>query len=146
FQTVIMDLTGMDLANASLLDEGTAAAEAMAMLFSVKGREKKEANKFFVDEKIFPQTIEVLKTRAAPVGIELLIAPLSKLNLEDPGLFGIMLQYPNGDGEVLDHRELLIKAKEHQVLTAFAADLLSLTLLTPPGEMGADVVVGTSQR
>src|SRR5690554_1196292 len=88
FQTVIMDLTGMDLANASLLDEGTAAAEAMAMLFSVKGREKKEANKFFVDEKIFPQTIEVLKTRAAPVGIELLIAPLSKLNLEDPGLFG----------------------------------------------------------
>src|SRR5690606_804266 len=126
--------------------EGTAAAEAMAMLHAVKGKEKKEANKFFVDEKVFPQTIEVLKTRSAPMGIDLVVAPLSELDIQDADLYGIMLQYPNADGEVIDHKELLSGAKQHQVLTAFAADLLSLTLLLPPGEMGADVVVGTSQR
>ena len=146
FQTVVSDLTGMELANASLLDEGTAAAEAMAMLHAAKPKEKKEANRFFVDEKVFPQTLDVLKTRSIPVGIELIVAPLAELDLTDPSLYGILLQYPNADGEVVDHRHLVASAKEHQVFTAFAADLLSLTLLTPPGEMGADVVVGTSQR
>src|SRR5690606_37055033 len=146
FQTLISDLTGMEIANASLLVDGTAAAEAMTMLHAAKPNEKKSASKFFVDEKMFHQTIDVLKTRSLPVGIELLIAPLSSLDLADPGLYGVLLQYPNADGEVIDHRDLVAAAKEHQVFTAFAADLLSLTLLTPPGEMGADVVVGTAQR
>lgn len=146
FQTMVMDLTGMEMANASLLDEATAAAEAMTMLFASKPREKKNATKFFVDEKIFPQTKDLLITRAEPIGIELVIAPLSELDLTDADLFGILLQYPNLDGEVIDHKQLVASAKENNVLTAFASDLLSLTLLTSPGEMGADVVVGTSQR
>src|SRR5690554_1213880 len=146
FQTVVSDHTSMELANASLLDEGTAAAEAMAMLYAAKPKEKKTANKFFVDEKVFPPTLDVLKTRSLPIGIELVVAPLSELDLTDPLLYGILLQYPNADGEVIDHHDLVASAKEQQVFTAFAADLLSLTLLTPPGEMGADVVVGTSQR
>ncbi|TVP48984.1 MAG: glycine dehydrogenase (aminomethyl-transferring) [Mongoliibacter sp.] len=146
FQTTVMELTGMEMANASLLDEATAAAEAMSMLFASKPREKKNATKFFVDEKTFPQTIDLLVTRAAPIGIELVIAPLSELDLTDPELFGILLQYPNLEGEVIDHRQLVASAKENNVLTAFASDLLALTLLTSPGEMGADVVVGTSQR
>ncbi|WP_291782746.1 aminomethyl-transferring glycine dehydrogenase [Cecembia sp.] len=146
FQTVVMELTGMEMANASLLDEATAAAEAMGMLYASKPREKKNAHKFFVDEKIFPQTKDLLITRSAPIGIELIIAPLSQLDLTDPGLFGLLLQYPNVEGAVVDHADLVAAAKENQVMTAFATDLLSLTLLTPPGEMGADVVVGTSQR
>ena len=146
YQTMVMELTGMEMANASLLDEATAAAEAMAMLYASKPREKKNAHKFFVDEKIFPQTKDLLITRSTPIGIQLEIAPLSQLDLTDPELFGVMLQYPNLDGEVLDHNALVAAAKENHVLTAFATDLLSLTLLTPPGEMGADVVVGTSQR
>jgi glycine dehydrogenase len=146
YQTMVMDLTGMEMANASLLDEATAAAEAMTMLYASKPKEKKNASKFFVDEKVFPQTKDLLITRAAPIGIELEIAPLSKLDLTNPALFGILLQYPNADGEVIDHSALVASAKENHVLTAFATDLLSLTLLTPPGEFGADVVVGTSQR
>ncbi|WP_194972800.1 aminomethyl-transferring glycine dehydrogenase [Aquiflexum lacus] len=146
YQTMVMDLTGMEMANASLLDEATAAAEAMTMLYASKPREKKNANKFFVDEKIFPQTKDLLITRAEPIGIELVIAPLSSLDLTDANLFGMLLQYPNLDGAVIDHAQLVASAKENNVLTAFATDLLSLTLLTPPGEMGADVVVGTSQR
>ncbi|MFD2201593.1 aminomethyl-transferring glycine dehydrogenase [Shivajiella indica] len=146
YQTTVMDLTGMEMANASLLDEATAAAEAMTMLHASKPREKKNSNKFFVDEKIFPQTKDLLITRSTPIGIELVIAPLDQLDLTDPDLFGIIIQYPNLDGEVIDHRALVASAKENHVLTAFATDLLSLTLLTPPGEMGADVVVGTSQR
>lgn len=146
YQTMVMELTGMEMANASLLDEATAAAEAMTMLEASKPREKKNANKFFVDEKVFPQTKDLLITRSTPIGIELVIAPLSELDLTDPNLFGVMLQYPNLDGEVIDYSALVATAKENHVLTAFATDLLSLTLLTPPGEMGADVVVGTSQR
>jgi glycine dehydrogenase len=146
YQTMVMDLTGMEMANASLLDEATAAAEAMTMLYASKPREKKNAHKFFVDEKIFPQTKDLLITRAEPIGIELVIAPLSNLDLTDSDLFGMLLQYPNLDGAVIDHSQLVAAAKENNVLTAFATDLLSLTLLTPPGEMGADVVVGTSQR
>jgi glycine dehydrogenase len=146
YQTTVMDLTGMEMANASLLDEATAAAEAMTMLYASKPKEKKSANKFFVDEKVFPQTKDLLITRSAPIGIDLVIAPLNQLDLTDPDLFGILVQYPNMDGEILDHSAMVASAKENHVLTAFATDLLSLTLLTPPGEMGADVVVGTSQR
>ncbi|WP_026951829.1 aminomethyl-transferring glycine dehydrogenase [Algoriphagus mannitolivorans] len=146
FQTVVMELTGMELANASLLDEGTAAAEAMTMLHAVKPREKKNANKYFVDEKIFPQTKAVLLTRAEPIGIELVFGSLSSLDLTDPELYGVMIQYPNADGAVSDYSALVASAKENKVLTAFASDLLALTILNSPGEMGADVVVGSSQR
>ncbi|GGZ22405.1 glycine dehydrogenase (aminomethyl-transferring) [Echinicola pacifica] len=146
YQTMIMDLTGMEMANASLLDEGTAAAEAMNMLFATRPKNKKKAAKFFVDEKVFLQTKEILKTRALPVGIELVEGALADLDLTDPALYGVMLQYPNADGEAINYKELVSAAKENEVYTAFAADLLSLTLLTPPGEMGADVVVGTTQR
>jgi glycine dehydrogenase len=146
FQTVIMDLTGMDLANASLLDEATAAAEAMTMLHAVKPREKKNANKFFVDEKVFPQTKAVLTTRSEPIGIELVFGSLANVDLTDPELYGMLIQYPNSDGAVSDYSALVASAKENKVLTAFASDLLALTLLTSPGEMGADVVVGSAQR
>ncbi|EON77815.1 Glycine dehydrogenase [decarboxylating] (glycine cleavage system P protein) [Lunatimonas lonarensis] len=146
FQTVVVDLTGMELANASLLDEGTAAAEAMTMLFASRPRSKKQANTYFVDEKVFAHTRDLLWTRALPLGIELKIGPLSELDLTDPGLYGVMIQYPNADGEVIDYTSLVASAKEQEVMTAFAADLLSLTLLKSPGEMGADVVVGTTQR
>jgi len=146
FQTVVIELTGMELSNASLLDEGTAAAEAMTMLHAVKPREKKNANTYFVDEKVFPQTKALLITRAEPVGINLVFGPLSSLDLTDPELYGAMFQYPNMDGEVVDYTSLVAAAKENKVLTAFASDLLALTLLTPPGEMGADVVVGSAQR
>lgn len=146
FQTVIMELTGMELANASLLDEGTAAAEAMNLLFAVKPREKKNAVKFFVDEKVFPQTKAVLETRAEPVGIELVFGSIDSLDLTDENLFGVLFQYPDADGELRDYSAIVAAAKENNVTTAFAADLLALTLLTAPGEMGADVVVGSSQR
>lgn len=146
FQTVVMELTGMELANASLLDEGTAAAEAMTMLYSVKSKEKKNAVKFFVDEKVFPQTKAVLVARAEPIGIELVYGSIDSLDLTDQDLFGVLIQYPNSDGEVRDYSAIVAAAKENHVTTAFAADLLSLTLLTPPGEMGADVVVGSAQR
>ncbi len=146
FQTVVMELTGMELANASLLDEGTAAAEAMTMLFSVKPKEKRNAMKFFVDEKVFPQTKAVLETRAEPLGIELVYGGIDQLDLTDENLYGILFQYPNADGEVRDYASIIAAAKENGVTSAFAADLLALTILTPPGEMGADVVVGCAQR
>lgn len=146
FQTVVIELTAMELANASLLDEGTAAAEAMTMLHASKPRSKKNANKYFVDEKVYLHTIDLLKTRAIPVGIELVVGSLDSLDLTDPELYGVMLQYPNADGEAISYEDLVASAKENDVFTAFATDLLSLTLLKPPGEMGADVVVGTSQR
>ncbi|SHO61319.1 aminomethyl-transferring glycine dehydrogenase [Algoriphagus zhangzhouensis] len=146
FQTVVMELTGMELANASLLDEGTAAAEAMTMLHAVKPRVKKTANKFFVDEKTFAQTKAVLETRAEPVGIDLVFGSIDDLDLTDPTLYGVMFQYPDADGAVRDYSSIVAAAKENNVMTAFASDLLALTLLTPPGEMGADVVIGSSQR
>ncbi|GAB2491485.1 aminomethyl-transferring glycine dehydrogenase [Algoriphagus taiwanensis] len=146
FQTVVSELTGMELANASLLDEGTAAAEAMTMLHAVKPREKKTANRFFVDEKIFPQTKALLETRAEPIGIELVFGSIDQLDVTDPELYGILFQYPDADGAVRDYSAIVAAAKENKVLTAFASDLLALTLLTPPGEMGADVVVGSAQR
>ncbi len=147
FQTMIMDLTGMEIANASLLDEATAAAEAMAMLYSNRSRDaaEKGANKFFVSHECFPQTIALLKTRAAPLGIELIIGDFKTVAL-DESIFAAMLQYPAADGKVHDYAEFVKKAKANGSTIAVAADLLSLVLLTPPSEWGADVVVGSSQR
>ncbi|MBI1938814.1 MAG: aminomethyl-transferring glycine dehydrogenase [Ignavibacteriales bacterium] len=145
FQTMIMDLTGMQIANASLLDEATAAAEAMTMLFALRKGNKKNADIFFVSEEVFPQTIDVLKTRSAPLGIELRIGNHNNVELSDD-IFGMLVQYPACDGEVYDYTELFKRAEEKGIYKAAAADLLSLALLTPPGEFGADVVVGSAQR
>jgi len=147
FQTMIMDLTGMEIANASLLDEATAAAEAMAMLFHNRSREAVEngVNKFFVSDECFPQTIDLLKTRSAPMGIELVIGDFRTITL-DNSVFGALLQYPSADGKVNDYTDLVKKAKTNDITIAVAADVLSLVLLTPPGEWGADVVIGSTQR
>lgn len=146
FQTLVIDLTSMPIANASLLDEATAAAEAMTMFAGLRKKEKKSANKFFVDQNTFPQTLDVLKTRATPVGIELEVGDISQLDLMDPNLYGVLYQYPGSDGSVKDFTAFTASAKEQNVFTVAAADLMSLVLLTPPGEMGADAVVGTTQR
>ena len=146
FQTMVTDLTGMEIANASLLDEGTAAAEAMTMLYSSRKKEKKSAKKYVVDHRVFPQTLALLETRSEPIGIELVIADVNKVDFSDPEIFGLCVQYPNSDGAVVDYRNLMTNAKNNDVTITVAAGLLSLTLLTPPGEMGADVVVGTTQR
>ena len=147
FQTMVCDLTGMELANSSLLDEGTAAAEAMSMLLNTMSRKKKKsgANKFFVSELCYPQTIDVIKTRSEPLDIELIIGDHNSVEISEE-YFGVLLQYPAKYGEVLDYSSFVLNAKEKEVGVAVAADLLSLTILTPPGEWGADVVVGTSQR
>jgi glycine dehydrogenase len=144
YQTMVMDLTGMELANASLLDEATAAAEAMAMLFGL--RKQQDRVVFFVADHCHPQTIDVLKTRALPMGIELHIAPYTQFNPTDARVFGALFAYPAGDGLVYDLKPYIDAAHENQVQVVVVADLLSLTLLTPPGEMGADVVVGSAQR
>ena len=147
FQTMVSDLTGMELANASLLDEATAAAEAMTMLYGQrKGSKKKTANTFYVSDKVYPQTLDVLYTRSAPLGIRVEVGELSKLDVTRDDVFGILFQYPEADGQVVNYEALVQACNEQQVFVVAAADLLSLTLLTPPGEMGADVVVGTTQR
>ena len=147
YQTMVTDLTGMKIANASLLDEGTAAAEAMGMLLSSRSRYQKKSNvvKFFVSELCYPQTIEIVKTRAVPFGIELVIGNHNDVKL-DNSYFGCLLQYPAKHGEVIDYSSFVQIAKENEIGVVVAADLLSLSLLTPPGEWGADVVVGTTQR
>ena len=147
FQTMIMDLTGMEIANASLLDESTAAAEAMTMLHNNRNREqiKNGAEKFFVSDECYPQTIDLLKTRSAPLGIELVIGNWKTATL-DSSIYGALLQYPSVDGKVYDYAEFVKKAKANGTSIAVAADVLSLVLLTPPGEWGADVVVGNTQR
>ena len=147
FQTMVMDLTGMKIANASLLDESTAAAEAMIMLFNTRAKEavKNEANVFFVSDDCFPQTIDVLKTRSAPLGIELLIGSHKEVSFNNK-IFGALLQYPNAEGNVNDYKEFVDTAHANGALVAVATDLMSLALLTPPGEWGADVVVGNTQR
>ncbi|MDR9416601.1 MAG: aminomethyl-transferring glycine dehydrogenase [Gracilimonas sp.] len=147
FQTVVSDLTGMELANASLLDEGTAAAEAMSMLYGQrKGKKRKEANVFFVSKLCHPQTIEVLQTRAEPIGVEIKVGDHNELDVTNPELFGMLLQYPATDGSVEDYTNIIEAAHENDVYAVVATDLLALTLLKAPGEMGADVVVGSSQR
>ncbi len=146
FQTMVIDLTGMEIANASLLDEGTAAAEAMTLLRDTRKGSRRKANRFFVSELCYPQTIDVLKTRAEPLGIELIIGDPDTADFSDERIFGLLLQYPDANGEVLDIQTLISSAGEQGVGVAVAADLMSLALLKPPGEMGADVVVGSSQR
>lgn len=147
FQTMITDLTGMEIANASLLDESTAAAEAMTMLFDVRGRQQKKdgAVKFFVSEEVLPQTLDLLKTRAIPLGIELVVGNHQAFDFSTD-FYGALLQYPGKHGQVHDYAEFAQKAKEQEIKVAVAADILSLVLLTPPGEWGVDVVVGTTQR
>jgi glycine dehydrogenase len=143
FQTMVIDLTGMEIANASLLDEGTAAAEAMFMQYSL--RKNQGANVFFVSEEVFPQTIDILKTRAQPYGIQLLIGNHASVSLSE-NMFGAIVQYPAGDGAVYDYTSFAAAAHEKNIKLTVVADLMSLALLTPPGEWGADIVVGTSQR
>ena len=147
FQTMVSELTGMELANASLLDEATAAAEAMTMFHRLRSREseKRGASRFFVSRGCFPQTLEVLATRAGPLGITLVAGDEDEVEL-DESFFGALVQYPDAFGDVRDHSEFARRAREADVKVAFAADLMSLALLVPPGEMGADAVVGTSQR
>ncbi len=147
YQTMVCELTAMELANASLLDEATAAAEAMSMMFAARSRQmvKSGVNRMLVDEKMWPQTIDVLMTRARPLGIELSVVPVDAQAIA-ADVFGIMVQYPNSDGEVVDYAGLTAAAHAREVKVAVAADLLSLAILTPPGEWGADVVFGSSQR
>ena len=145
FQTAVADLTGLDIANASMLDEGTAAAEAMTL---IRRTAKSKSNRFVVDADTLPQTIAVLRTRAEPIGIEIVIADLSD---GLPGLpigdfFGLLLSYPGASGAIRDHRTLIASAHEREAKVVVATDLLALTLLTPPGEIGADVAVGSAQR
>ena len=143
FQTMVIDLTALEIANASLLDEATAAAEAMTMSYGIKGHEGKEV--FFVSDACHPQTIDVVRTRAAARGITVRVGEIAAAEL-DAEVFGVLLQYPTTDGAVLDYRDICEKAHAQDALVTVAADLLSLTLLVPPGEWGADVVVGNTQR
>jgi glycine dehydrogenase len=147
FQTTVIELTGMEIANASLLDEGTAAAEAMALLFDVRTRDQKKNNitKFFVSEEILPQTLSVLQTRSTPLRIELVVGNHENFDFS-ADFFGAILQYPGKFGQVHDYAGFIAKAAENEIKVAVAADILSLAKLTPPGEMGAAVVVGTTQR
>ena len=147
FQTMVSDLTAMDLANASLLDEGTSAAEAMIMLYNSRSRSQKKenVNKFFVSEMCLPQTIDILKTRSEPLGIEVIIGSHLEYDFSE-SCFAVLIQYPGKHGEVTDYVEFASKVKEKEIAIIVAADLLSLTMLKPPGEWGADVVVGTTQR
>jgi len=147
FQTMVSDLTGMELANASLLDEGTAAAEAASMLHGRrKGKKRKTANTLFVAENCHPQTLSVLKNRMEPLDIVLQVGNPEEVDVTDPELFAMILQYPDTFGSVKDYTSLIDAAHENDVFVAVAADLMALTLLTPPGEMGADVVFGSTQR
>ena len=147
FQTMVSDLTALPIANASLLDEGTAAAEAMAMLFNHKNKDHDHitAPKFFVDEKNFEQTKDVLATRAKPVGIELVFGRYDTTDL-DESFFGAIVQYPDSQGNIVDYRKFIEQAHSVNAQVVMATDLLALTLLTPPGELGADVAIGSSQR
>jgi glycine dehydrogenase len=147
FQTMVIDLTGMEVANASLLDEGTAAAEAMAMVHGIvnRGSNGAVARKFFVSERVLRQTLDVVRTRALPLGVEVVVGDHATIDF-DTTFFGALLQYPAEDGAVLDYRLFVERVHSAGALAIVAADLLSLALLTPPGEFDADVVVGTSQR
>jgi glycine dehydrogenase len=142
FQTMVMDLTGMEIANASLLDEGTAAAEAMSMSY---GLCKTKANAFFVSQDCHPQTIDVVQTRAIPLGIQVIVGDWRTFDFETT-IFGALLQYPATDGAIYDYREFVEKVHSAKAFVTVAADILSLALLTPPGEWGADIVVGNTQR
>ncbi len=141
FQTMICDITGMEIANASLLDEATASAEAMAMIARVNPKR----NRFYVSSFCHPQTIDVLKTRAEPIGIKLIVTDEDKF-VTDENTLGVLVQYPTSDGKITDYTNVCDKAHENGILVAVAADLLSLAILKPPGEWGADIVIGSAQR
>ena len=147
FQTMITGLTGMELANASLLDESTAAAEAMIMMYNLRSRAavKEGVNKFFIDKNVFPQTFSVMETRAVPLGIELVTAGFESFQ-SDGKFFGCLVQYPDSQGEVRDYKEFVDRMHQSDILVGVAADLMGLALLVPPGEWGADMVLGSSQR
>ncbi len=147
FQTVITELTGMELANSSLLDEGTAAAEAMLMMFHSRSRADVKAgkNKIFVDKNIFPQSLAILETRANPLGIELVVDDFKTFEFTD-GFFGALVQYPAADGKIEDYKDFTEKAHNSGCMVGVAADIMSLVLLTSPGEWGADIVYGSTQR
>ena len=147
FQTMIIQLTGMEIANASLLDESTAAAEAMIMMFNSRSRAsvKAGANKFFIDEDVFPQTLDVIKTRSKPLGINLVTGKYTEA-LFNESFFGTLVQYPAASGQMRDYRSFTEMAHAGGLLVGVAADLISLALLVPPGEWGADIVTGSSQR
>ncbi len=147
FQTMVMELTQMEIANASLLDEATAAAEAMIMMFNTRSREavKQEANILFVDENIFPQTLDVIKTRSEPLGIEIKAGNFQKFDFHNK-VFGAIVQYPAADGKIVDYSDFVQKAHNNGSMVTVVADILALVLLKPPGEWGADVVVGSTQR
>lgn len=143
FQTMVMDLTGMEIANASLLDEGTAAAEAMFMQYSL--RKNENAKVFFVSEEVLAQTIDILQTRAAPYGIQILTGSHETVNLDET-MFGAIVQYPAAKGQIYDYSDFAARAHEKGIKLTVVADIMALTLLSPPGEWGADIVVGSSQR
>ena len=147
FQTTVCDLTGMELANASLLDEATAAAEAMSLLYSLRDRAQKKKNigKFFVSEEVLPQTISLLQTRSIPLGIELVIGKHQEFDFSSE-YFGVLLQYPGKFGQIYNYQSFVEKAKESSIKVAVAADILSLVMLESPGNFGVDVVVGSTQR
>lgn len=145
FQTMISDLTKLPIANASLLDEGTACGEAMNMLYAIAHSKKPDANVFLIDSKVFPQTIDVVITRATPHNIEIKVTDNIEKELNE-NVFGILVQYPDANGEIRDYSTLFTKAKEKDILIAAAADILSLVILKSPAEFGADVVVGSTQR
>ncbi len=145
FQTMVMDLTAMPISNASLLDEATAAAEAMFMFHNNRSKNKHTSEKFFVSNTCFPQTIDVVKTRAVPVGIEVVVGDANTVNFDD-SFFGALIQYPDINGEVNNYKNFVATAHSKEIQVCVATDLLALALLTPPGEWGADCVVGNSQR
>ena len=147
FQTMVSDLTAMPLANCSLLDEGTASAEAMIMAFNSRPRKmaKAGANRFFVSEKIFPQTLDVMIARAVPIGIEIVVGDHNSFEFDEK-IFGALVQYPDAFGAVVDYSEFAEKVHASNALLAVSCDILSLAMLTPPGEWGADIVVGNTQR
>jgi glycine dehydrogenase len=145
FQTMISDLTKLPISNASLLDEGTACGEAMSMIYSIIHSKKLGANVFLIDSKVFPHTIDVVITRATPHGIEVKVTDKIDDELNEK-VFGILVQYPDGDGEIRDYSELFEKAKEKDIMIVVAADIMSLVLLKSPAEFGADVIVGSTQR
>jgi glycine dehydrogenase len=147
FQTLVIELTGQEIANASLLDESTACAEAMSMFYDLRSRDaqKRDVKKFFISQDCFPQNIDLMKTRATPLGIELIVGDQKTVEL-DNSFFGALLQYPDTNGEIHNIEPIIQKAHASDVKVCVATDLLALTLIKSPGEMGADCVVGTSQR
>lgn len=146
YQTMVIELTGMEVANASLLDEGTAAAEAISMLYAKRSKSKKTSETFIVDKNVFPQTLSIIKTRAEAIGINIEVTDINDVDISREDIFGVLIQYPDSNGSIKNHTHFVESLQEQEITCVFAADLMSLVLLNSPGSMGADVVVGTTQR